>query len=181
MYNCLIQLTRLILDLNYRREKKLLKIFSSLQNPETGRFDVRYIFVDVDSYPRRTIVIEDNRQPTIKVVASSYGVFNDTGVASLHMNCLVFSIIPLGLSIYAAWGFVTGSNLSGPPLKFITDPAFEDKPMKNSAAISQGNTYDIGKCLLINCSMLDSVSTPNNCGLGGEFIFLRLDFLLALQ
>uniref|UniRef100_A0A8C9FLW3 Mitochondrial import inner membrane translocase subunit Tim21 n=1 Tax=Pavo cristatus TaxID=9049 RepID=A0A8C9FLW3_PAVCR len=31
------------------------------ENPERGRFDVRYIFVDVDSYPRRTIVIEDNR------------------------------------------------------------------------------------------------------------------------
>lgn len=116
------------------KRKKLLEIFSSLQNPETGRFDVRYIFVDVDSYPRRTIVIEDNRQPTIKVAASPYGVFNDTGVASLHMNCRVFSIIPLGLSIYAAWGFVTGSNLSGPPLKFITDPAFEDKPMKKQCS-----------------------------------------------
>ncbi|NXP46302.1 TIM21 translocase, partial [Heliornis fulica] len=31
------------------------------ENPETGRLDVRYIFVDVDTYPRRTIVIEDNR------------------------------------------------------------------------------------------------------------------------
>ncbi|KAM9304153.1 mitochondrial import inner membrane translocase subunit Tim21 [Morus bassanus] len=31
------------------------------ENPESGRFEVRYIFVDVDSYPRRTIVIEDNR------------------------------------------------------------------------------------------------------------------------
>lgn len=31
------------------------------ENPERGRFDVRYIFVDVDSYPRRTIVVEDNR------------------------------------------------------------------------------------------------------------------------
>ncbi|KGL94003.1 Mitochondrial import inner membrane translocase subunit Tim21, partial [Charadrius vociferus] len=31
------------------------------ENPETGRFEVRYIFVDVDTYPRRTIVIEDNR------------------------------------------------------------------------------------------------------------------------
>ncbi|NXO55956.1 TIM21 translocase, partial [Aramus guarauna] len=31
------------------------------ENPETGRFEVRYIFVDVDSYPRRTIIIEDNR------------------------------------------------------------------------------------------------------------------------
>ncbi|NXJ78910.1 TIM21 translocase, partial [Trogon melanurus] len=31
------------------------------ENPEKGRFEVRYIFVDVDTYPRRTIVIEDNR------------------------------------------------------------------------------------------------------------------------
>ncbi|NWI29887.1 TIM21 translocase, partial [Sula dactylatra] len=31
------------------------------ENPESGRFEVRYIFVDVDTYPRRTIVIEDNR------------------------------------------------------------------------------------------------------------------------
>ncbi|NXD67283.1 TIM21 translocase, partial [Eolophus roseicapillus] len=31
------------------------------ENPERGRFDVRYVFVDVDTYPRRTIVIEDNR------------------------------------------------------------------------------------------------------------------------
>ncbi|XP_054670071.1 mitochondrial import inner membrane translocase subunit Tim21 [Grus americana] len=31
------------------------------ENPETGRFEVRYIFVDVDTYPRRTIIIEDNR------------------------------------------------------------------------------------------------------------------------
>ncbi|KAK2518392.1 Timm21 [Columba guinea] len=31
------------------------------ENPERGRFEVRYIFVDVDTYPRRTIVIEDNR------------------------------------------------------------------------------------------------------------------------
>ncbi|NWS21156.1 TIM21 translocase, partial [Pachyramphus minor] len=31
------------------------------ENPETGRFEVCYIFVDVDTYPRRTIVIEDNR------------------------------------------------------------------------------------------------------------------------
>ncbi|NWS44214.1 TIM21 translocase, partial [Probosciger aterrimus] len=31
------------------------------ENPERGRFDVRYIFVDIDTYPRRTIVIEDNR------------------------------------------------------------------------------------------------------------------------
>ncbi|NXF40419.1 TIM21 translocase, partial [Nyctibius bracteatus] len=31
------------------------------ENPERRRFEVRYIFVDVDIYPRRTIVIEDNR------------------------------------------------------------------------------------------------------------------------
>ncbi|NXC38917.1 TIM21 translocase, partial [Penelope pileata] len=31
------------------------------ENPEGGRLEVRYIFVDVDAYPRRTIVIEDNR------------------------------------------------------------------------------------------------------------------------
>ncbi|NXF91859.1 TIM21 translocase, partial [Eubucco bourcierii] len=31
------------------------------ENPEGGRLEVRYIFVDVDTYPRRTIVIEDNR------------------------------------------------------------------------------------------------------------------------
>ncbi|NXN72184.1 TIM21 translocase, partial [Himantopus himantopus] len=31
------------------------------ENPERGRFEVRYIFVEVDTYPRRTIVIEDNR------------------------------------------------------------------------------------------------------------------------
>ncbi|XP_019400662.1 PREDICTED: mitochondrial import inner membrane translocase subunit Tim21 [Crocodylus porosus] len=31
------------------------------ENPESGRYEFRYIFVDVDTYPRRTIVIEDNR------------------------------------------------------------------------------------------------------------------------
>ncbi|KAM8811007.1 mitochondrial import inner membrane translocase subunit Tim21 [Eudromia elegans] len=31
------------------------------ENPERGRFEVRYIFVDVDAFPRRTIIIEDNR------------------------------------------------------------------------------------------------------------------------
>ncbi|NXH11768.1 TIM21 translocase, partial [Bucco capensis] len=31
------------------------------ENPESGRFEVRYIVVEVDTYPRRTIVIEDNR------------------------------------------------------------------------------------------------------------------------
>lgn len=43
-----------------KRKKWSLKL-SSLQNPERGRLEVRYIFVDVDTYPRRTIVIEDNR------------------------------------------------------------------------------------------------------------------------
>lgn len=32
-----------------------------LQNPETGKYEFRYIFVEVDTYPRRTIIIEDNR------------------------------------------------------------------------------------------------------------------------
>ncbi|XP_056679563.1 mitochondrial import inner membrane translocase subunit Tim21 isoform X4 [Monodelphis domestica] len=31
------------------------------ENPESGKYEFRYIFVDVDVYPRRTIVIEDNR------------------------------------------------------------------------------------------------------------------------
>ncbi|XP_035173078.1 mitochondrial import inner membrane translocase subunit Tim21 [Oxyura jamaicensis] len=31
------------------------------ENPEGGKPEVRYIFVDVDTYPRRTIIIEDNR------------------------------------------------------------------------------------------------------------------------
>ncbi|NXG57310.1 TIM21 translocase, partial [Hemiprocne comata] len=31
------------------------------ENPERGRLEVRYIIVDVDTYPRRTIVVEDNR------------------------------------------------------------------------------------------------------------------------
>lgn len=33
----------------------------SKENPETGKYEFRYIFVDTESYPRRTIVIEDNR------------------------------------------------------------------------------------------------------------------------
>uniref|UniRef100_A0A8C1XUM5 Mitochondrial import inner membrane translocase subunit Tim21 n=1 Tax=Cyprinus carpio TaxID=7962 RepID=A0A8C1XUM5_CYPCA len=33
----------------------------SKENPETGKYEFRYIFVDIDAYPRRTIVIEDNR------------------------------------------------------------------------------------------------------------------------
>lgn len=44
-----------------KRKKQSLKVFSSLQNPEGGKPEVRYIFVDVDAYPRRTIIIEDNR------------------------------------------------------------------------------------------------------------------------
>ncbi|KAM6318407.1 mitochondrial import inner membrane translocase subunit Tim21 [Aegotheles albertisi] len=31
------------------------------ENPEKGRFEVCYIIADVDTYPRRTIVVEDNR------------------------------------------------------------------------------------------------------------------------
>lgn len=31
------------------------------QNPESGKYEFRYIFVEVETYPRRTIVIEDNR------------------------------------------------------------------------------------------------------------------------
>ncbi|XP_030300846.1 mitochondrial import inner membrane translocase subunit Tim21 isoform X1 [Calypte anna] len=31
------------------------------ENPEGGRLEVRYIVVDVETYPRRTIVVEDNR------------------------------------------------------------------------------------------------------------------------
>lgn len=43
-------------------EQSLKTYFScSLQNPETGRYEFRYIFVEVDTYPRRTIIIEDNR------------------------------------------------------------------------------------------------------------------------
>ncbi|KAK3515888.1 hypothetical protein QTP70_034729 [Hemibagrus guttatus] len=33
----------------------------SRENQETGKYEFRYIFVEVDMYPRRTIVIEDNR------------------------------------------------------------------------------------------------------------------------
>lgn len=33
----------------------------SKENPETGRYEFRYIFVEVDTYPRRTIVVEDNQ------------------------------------------------------------------------------------------------------------------------
>ncbi|XP_055987474.1 mitochondrial import inner membrane translocase subunit Tim21 [Sorex fumeus] len=31
------------------------------ENPDNGEYEFRYIFVDLDSYPGRTIVIEDNR------------------------------------------------------------------------------------------------------------------------
>ncbi|XP_061450575.1 mitochondrial import inner membrane translocase subunit Tim21 [Rhineura floridana] len=31
------------------------------ENPESGKYEYRYIFVDIDVYPRRTIIIEDNR------------------------------------------------------------------------------------------------------------------------
>ncbi|KAL7984435.1 hypothetical protein Chor_003005 [Crotalus horridus] len=31
------------------------------ENPKSGKYEYRYIFVDIDSYPRRTIIVEDNR------------------------------------------------------------------------------------------------------------------------
>ncbi|XP_019718906.1 mitochondrial import inner membrane translocase subunit Tim21 [Hippocampus comes] len=33
----------------------------SMENPESGKYEFRYIFVDIDTYPRRTIIVEDNR------------------------------------------------------------------------------------------------------------------------
>lgn len=33
----------------------------SKENIESGKYEFRYIFVDVDAYPRRTIIVEDNR------------------------------------------------------------------------------------------------------------------------
>lgn len=33
----------------------------SKENNETGKYEFRYIFVDIDTYPRRTIIVEDNR------------------------------------------------------------------------------------------------------------------------
>ncbi|XP_077410121.1 mitochondrial import inner membrane translocase subunit Tim21 [Vanacampus margaritifer] len=33
----------------------------SKENPETGQYEFRYIFVDIDTYPKRTIIVEDNR------------------------------------------------------------------------------------------------------------------------
>ncbi|KAE8598232.1 hypothetical protein XENTR_v10016761 [Xenopus tropicalis] len=32
------------------------------ENPESGKYEFQYIFVEIDTYPRRTIVIEDNRR-----------------------------------------------------------------------------------------------------------------------
>ncbi|XP_066481423.1 mitochondrial import inner membrane translocase subunit Tim21 [Tiliqua scincoides] len=31
------------------------------ENPASGKYEYRYVFVDIDVYPRRTIIIEDNR------------------------------------------------------------------------------------------------------------------------
>ncbi|XP_077789324.1 mitochondrial import inner membrane translocase subunit Tim21 isoform X2 [Podarcis muralis] len=31
------------------------------ENPESGKYEYRYIFVDIEVYPRRTIIVEDNR------------------------------------------------------------------------------------------------------------------------
>ncbi|XP_078254562.1 mitochondrial import inner membrane translocase subunit Tim21 [Rhinoraja longicauda] len=31
------------------------------QNPDSGKYEFRYIFVDFDTYPKRTIIVEDNR------------------------------------------------------------------------------------------------------------------------
>lgn len=31
------------------------------ENPESGEYEFRYIFVELEAYPRRTIIIEDNR------------------------------------------------------------------------------------------------------------------------
>lgn len=33
----------------------------SVENPETGKYEFRYIYVEVDTYPRRSIIVEDNR------------------------------------------------------------------------------------------------------------------------
>uniref|UniRef100_A0A3B5LJQ1 Mitochondrial import inner membrane translocase subunit Tim21 n=1 Tax=Xiphophorus couchianus TaxID=32473 RepID=A0A3B5LJQ1_9TELE len=33
----------------------------SKENAETGKYEFRYLFVDVDTYPRRSIIVEDNR------------------------------------------------------------------------------------------------------------------------
>ncbi|XP_002757376.1 mitochondrial import inner membrane translocase subunit Tim21 isoform X1 [Callithrix jacchus] len=31
------------------------------ENPKSGEYDFRYVFVEIESYPRRTIIVEDNR------------------------------------------------------------------------------------------------------------------------
>ncbi|XP_060920265.1 mitochondrial import inner membrane translocase subunit Tim21-like [Labrus mixtus] len=36
----------------------------SKEDPETGKYEFRYIVVEVDTYPRRTIIVEDNRKST---------------------------------------------------------------------------------------------------------------------
>ncbi|CAN9506130.1 unnamed protein product [Ophioblennius macclurei] len=41
----------------------------SKENPETGKYEFRYIFVEMDAYPRRTIVVEDNRSQTLPDVS----------------------------------------------------------------------------------------------------------------
>jgi len=41
-------------------EVKWYFFFFSLQN-DKGDFDYRYLFVQLDDYPRNTIIIEDNR------------------------------------------------------------------------------------------------------------------------
>ncbi|TWW71140.1 mitochondrial import inner membrane translocase subunit Tim21-like [Takifugu flavidus] len=33
----------------------------SKENPETGQYEFNFIIVDIDTYPRRTIIVEDNR------------------------------------------------------------------------------------------------------------------------
>ncbi|XP_028290475.1 mitochondrial import inner membrane translocase subunit Tim21 [Gouania willdenowi] len=33
----------------------------SKENPESGKYEFRYIIINMDTYPRRTIVVEDNR------------------------------------------------------------------------------------------------------------------------
>ncbi|KAM9331805.1 mitochondrial import inner membrane translocase subunit Tim21 [Pholidichthys leucotaenia] len=33
----------------------------SKEHPDTGKYEFRYIFVDMETYPRRTIIVEDNR------------------------------------------------------------------------------------------------------------------------
>ncbi|XP_068160629.1 mitochondrial import inner membrane translocase subunit Tim21 [Antennarius striatus] len=33
----------------------------SRENPETGKYDFHYIFVEIDTYPRRTVIVENNQ------------------------------------------------------------------------------------------------------------------------